>query len=1075
MLVFLPSAEPGACSVQSLRFSHTPVILCVGLAAAACTQHRQVCPNPLNLVATILICMLLNPKLSSTLSHDLSAPHSHPPTHTALQFNEQSPTMPPNKPPSGNSMAYGARNAMHGPGPHNGYSGQQFQPQPGGRMEPPTPCGMYNLLEQPDSNQDSPTEIAMSCGGSPSSKLMPPPDAAATVRLLAAQAQAAASAALDQQAGAAAAAAAAVAAGGAGSLELLNTLLRGGDASSSMVGDWASSRQQQQGQDAGPGWAPLTMFQQQQQQQYIQQQMAMQQQQMYQQQQMQQRYQSQQGGNFFVPVSGPGRPTSVDIPYTAGGALRYGPLPGQQRPPSPQDAFDAVQRGLAPLRMGKQFAGDLEGSQSAPACMTNVFGAPSQWIQFAQDAANAVAGNPAGMRASSDAGAYEGQVYSSYAPSPSSCAMQSSGNGSTPAGGVAAGAQNAAQALMMARGCGSLSHSPSPSPTASLAQRMTVLGMNSPAASPMHPSAMGEPRSTQQQQQGEWGPGSNRGCVPSQDAAAAGSYQQQQAQDNAQRQHNQGGYMPQTDDLVSDPISEMLMEKPLEQLADDRRGNSTADSTHRHISIMEATLHQQQNTEPTAAAAGCSRSSQGGGASTPTWQQQPQGPPAAPEEMSDLLSLIPPPPKTGNDADKAAWQAQVRHVLSTLKPHQRQELARLSEKQWMTIMAASSAGSASTQDSAPQQNASSSKSCTPSPVLPSSSSAPAPSAALPPASAAQAASYAPNNGSSGSSFGRGFGGKQRLGPSRLSASSPALDTSSAEDVAAAAAWLGEECPAAANGPPGSTAMQQQQPLPAGSNAPGAAASAGFASQGMSCYQAEAAACGQMLPLPQQQQQQGLSAPKPALSNGSTPFAAAGVKREGSQEPSAAAGAVPGSLMAELREADSTRCPSPLKRRQPSSGVFSSAAEQCAGSPLKRACVSDPFGGPETQQGQQPRGRQQLPEPPSFATLMQAEGGEDDAIAWATAAASDSLKRAAGSCVSLGVVSGGLTTLDSFPSSFLRLGSLQGGDSMQMLNTLPDVAAADNGSSPQGGELAGDRAGQAAGVAAAEGGEAGRKE
>jgi hypothetical protein len=923
---------------------------------------------------------------------------------------------------------------------------------------------MYNLLEQPDSNQDSPTEVALSCGGSPSSKLMPPPDAAATVRLLAAQAQAAASAAVGSQAAqaGAAAAAAAVAAGDAANLELLNTLLRRGDAA---IGDWVSSRQQQQ-----DSWG-LNMFQQQQQQQYMQQQLALQQQQqMYQQQQMQQRYPSQQGGNFFVPVSGPGRTTSVDIPYTAGGALPYRPMPGQ-RPQSPQDSFDAVQRGLAPLRMGKQFGGDPDGSQSAPAGMSNNFGAPSQWLQFAQDTANACGGGPSGMRASSDAGAYDGQVYSSYAPSPSSCAMQSSGNGSTPAGGVAAGVQNAAQALMMARGCVSLSHSPSPSPTASLAQRMTVLGMNSPAASPMHPSAMGEARSAAQQ--GEWGLGSSRGD------AAAGSYQQQQAQ----RQHNQGAYMPQTDDLVSDPISEMLMEKPLEQLADDRRGGNTADMAHRHISIMEATLHQQQNEATAAAAAASGSKSSQGGASTPTWQQQPQ--PAAPEEMSDLLSLIPPPPKTGNDADKAAWQAQVRHVLSTLKPHQRQELARLSEKQWMTIMAASSAGSASPtpQDSSAQQNASS-KASTPSPVLPSSSAASAPSAALPPASAAQAAAAqgAGYGSSNGSSYGRGFGGKQRLGPSRLSASSPALETFSAEDVAAAAAWLGEECPAAASdGQPGSAAMLlQQQSLPASSN-PAGGASAGFASQGMSMssYQADAGASGQMLSLPQQQQD--LSAPKPALasstvcngSSGGTLFAgAAGIKREGSQEPSAAAGAVTSSLMAELRAADSARSQSPLKRRQRCSGVFSSAAEQC-GSPLKRACVSDPFSNTQegNSQGQQPRSRQ-LPEPPSFATLMQAENGEDDAIAWANAAASDSLKRAAESCVSLGVT-GGLTSLDSFPSAFLRLGSLQGGDSMQMLNTLPDVAAAAD--SPRGGAPAGNKAGQEAGAAAAEGGAAGKQE
>jgi hypothetical protein len=68
--------------------------------------------------------------------------------------------------------------------------------------------------------------------------------------------------------------------------------------------------------------------------------------------------------------------------------------------------------------------------------------------------------------------------------------------------------------------------------------------------------------------------------------------------------------------------------------------------------------------------------------------------------------------------------------------------------------------------------------------------------------------------------------------------------------------------------------------------------------------------------------------------------------------------------------------------------------------------------------------------------MQAEAsGEDDAIAWAVAA-SDSMKRMAGSCVSLGM-SAALGSADSFPSAFLRLGSLQGTDSMQLVSALAD--------------------------------------
>jgi hypothetical protein len=69
--------------------------------------------------------------------------------------------------------------------------------------------------------------------------------------------------------------------------------------------------------------------------------------------------------------------------------------------------------------------------------------------------------------------------------------------------------------------------------------------------------------------------------------------------------------------------------------------------------------------------------------------------------------------------------------------------------------------------------------------------------------------------------------------------------------------------------------------------------------------------------------------------------------------------------------------------------------------------------------------------------MQAEAsGEDDAIAWAVAA-SDSMQRVAGSCVSLGVPAA-LGSADSFPSAFLRLGSLQGADSMQLLSALTDA-------------------------------------
>jgi hypothetical protein len=99
--------------------------------------------------------------------------------------------------------------------------------------------------------------------------------------------------------------------------------------------------------------------------------------------------------------------------------------------------------------------------------------------------------------------------------------------------------------------------------------------------------------------------------------------------------------------------------------------------------------------------------------------------------------------------------------------------------------------------------------------------------------------------------------------------------------------------------------------------------------------------------------------------------------------------------------------------------------------------------------------------------MQAEAsGEDDAIAWAAGVAgSDSLKRVAGSGVSLGV-SAAMGSLDSFPSAFLRLGSLGGTDSIasvQLLGALADMAEGGG----QGIEGAGEEqpAGGAAGVSA----------
>jgi hypothetical protein len=201
----------------------------------------------------------------------------------------------------------------------------------------------------------------------------------------------------------------------------------------------------------------------------------------------------------------------------------------------------------------------------------------------------------------------------------------------------------------------------------------------------------------------------------------------------------------------------------------------------------------------------------------------------------------------------------------------------------------------------------------------------------------------------------------------------------------------------------------------------------------------------MLPLPQEQLAAGKLEPALAGSSaGSTPFAGSAQGAAAFAQPAAAARV--GTLLSELKGVAGSPCSSPLKRSQPSSGVFGSAEDGTA-SPLKRACPATAFS--EQQQQQQSVAAahtrlqlppQSLPEPPSFATLMQAEAsGEEDAIAWAAAvAASDGMKRVGDSCVSLGVLAP-LGSLDSFPSAFLRLGSMQGMESMQLLSALTDVA------------------------------------
>lgn len=287
---------------------------------------------------------------------------------------------------------------------------------------------------------------------------------------------------------------------------------------------------------------------------------------------------------------------------------------------------------------------------------------------------------------------------------------------------------------------------------------------------------------------------------------------------------------------------------------------------------------------------------------------------------------------------------------------------------------------------------------------------------------------------------------------------------------------------------GAGAGTASQPLPASMLPMSAAegAPAVGSNQVVSCSMSSTALSNgstlyQMLPLPQQLLQ-GAPALEPVLAAsggggpGSTPFGAAGVQgpvplsdtcfiQDPEASPAAAAARGSGgggssnrasALLSEslLLPERSQQCASPLKRSQPSSGVFGSSGADQAGtqSPMKRVCTSNAMMMAHQQQQPQQqllhvnRHHQQqqsaLPEPPSFATLMQAEAsGEEDAIAWATAAASgDGLRRVGDSCVSLGV-SAAMGSMDSFPSAFLRLGSMPGEDSMQLLSAVSDMGPA----------------------------------
>jgi hypothetical protein len=390
-----------------------------------------------------------------------------------------------------------------------------------------------------------------------------------------------------------------------------------------------------------------------------------------------------------APAAATSQPQAWALPPFVAGSM----LAGYAGAADEGEAFESLQQGLAPLRMGPQASsnaiwragspGDSAGPGSAPAA--------AQWVHCTSgttagaDSASCVpcskAGGP-GCRTDGSAT----RPSASPSPSPVHCSL---GGSSSAAGGAeaAAAAPNAAQALMMARGS-SPPDAAAGSPTAGLSQRMrTLLAVQVPTL------ASGE-------------------------QAAGGQ--------------RQGGQLSATDDVSGDPIMQMLLDQPLAELtpttASQQQPGAMAPSgePQRRLSITQAELQH-------AGAGG------GGGSSPPQLPpaSSPAGSPtdlpaaagdAMPPQLSalysiaEMLKLIPMPPKT--DAEKDMWQQQVRGVLQRLHPVRRLELAKLSEQQWLLAQAKNDSGSSVRPHSSKQRPGPSRLSCSSPAVDPTAPPAP---------------------------------------------------------------------------------------------------------------------------------------------------------------------------------------------------------------------------------------------------------------------------------------------------------------------------------------------------------------
>lgn len=610
---------------------------------------------------------------------------------------------------------------------------------------------------------------------------------------------------------------------------------------------------------------------------------------------------------------------------------------------SGQAGFDSMMRGLPPLRVGRcQLQSDLDGSHSAPAAGVNsMLGQQAQWFGYNGKA------EKHHMRATSDTEMYgaNGSGYSSYQASPSftqQAQQQQQRHASYSTAAEAQGRLHMPHATLTTATAAAIKgqhdpHSASHSPTAALSQQMvSSLAVDSPGNSPVHNSTV----LTHSQSYGQW-----------QDHT---SYQQPLQQ--SRQQANQGFFIPRTDDLVTDPLMDILMVQalggsssitvPTHHQQQQQQPPQCQWGQSQHLSIMDSTM--QQGTGPTghqqpqlswqqhyqlAQQQPCSQQQPSishmqqpgaAGACLPTSSNMP--PPAASTQqryssnylkMMDMLKNMP----LVCDPYRKTWEEHMRQLKITLAPHESQEFSAYVRALWQSRESAAAAVGST------------------------------------PASAA--AGQAPRYACTGQ------GGK-RLGPSRLSATvSHSLDDGTAAAVDAAAgeadALMRRSSMPVAHSMTGCTAAGTgMTPVPTISSAMALAPSVAF----------KASYPSQTLPVPANtaQEAQQLQQQISHVGGGAAAAASQLPITEGSGRIlSASSPLAAGILYGDMLTARSAHCSSPLKRSQCSlggPGLAAALSHEVAEtmSPMKRSCAG-------------------LMEPPGFGVPLHGDLRDDD-VAWA---------------------------------------------------------------------------------------------